>query len=246
MANPQAENGHIDIANEIVEALAKTRLSGEEMQILWIILRKTYGWHKKQDSIPLSQFSEMTGISKRQHVLRAVKKLLLKNIISVTKKGYSTITKNGYSQTNIYEFNKDFDKWVVLPKKVTVTKNGYRVLPKKVTRVLPKKGHSKETTKETIQKKDTYGDQFGKVKLTESEYQKLITSFGEQGTKDRIDGMDIYLESKGDKYKSHYATLLSWERKNNNGDGSSTNKAQLYADKPWMKIWDEPILRGEE
>ena len=51
MANPQAENGHTDIANEIVEALARTRISGTETQLLWVIFRKTYGWHKKEDEI---------------------------------------------------------------------------------------------------------------------------------------------------------------------------------------------------
>jgi len=34
MASPQKENGHIDIANEIAEALAKTKLSPDEWRIL--------------------------------------------------------------------------------------------------------------------------------------------------------------------------------------------------------------------
>ena len=29
MANPQAENGHVDIANEIMNTLRKTRIAGE-------------------------------------------------------------------------------------------------------------------------------------------------------------------------------------------------------------------------
>lgn len=145
MANPQIENGHVDIANEIVDALAKIRLSGEEMQVLWVIIRKTYGWHKKQDMIALSQFSEMTGLS-RQHVLRAIKKLLPKMVIVVSK--------NGYSRPNTYEFNKNFDEWKVLPKK-DVSKNGYTVLPKMVTKVYPKKVHTKEK-KETIKRKELF------------------------------------------------------------------------------------------
>ena len=84
------------------------------------------------------------------------------------------------------------------------------------------------TTTNIKNKKNIYGSQFQKVKLSEDEYQKLIKLFGEKGTTDRIENMDIYLESKGDKYKSHYATLLSWERKNNtggsNGNGNGANK----------------------
>ena len=57
MANPQIENGHVDIANDIAEVLAQTRISGTEWQIVWVILRKTYGWHKKVDQIALSQLT---------------------------------------------------------------------------------------------------------------------------------------------------------------------------------------------
>jgi phage replication O-like protein O len=202
VANPQIENGHVDIANEIIEALAKIRLSGEEMQVLWVIFRKTYGWHKKQDSIPLSQFSEMTGLS-RQHVLRAIKKLLPKKVIVVSK--------NGDSQTNVYEFNKDFEQWKMLPKKVTVSKNGYKVLPKKVTKLLPKKGHSKETTKETIQKK-IYGEF---VELSEDEYKKLKEKF--LNVDQVIEFFNNKIGSKGLKawrkdHASEYYTILNWDR----------------------------------
>jgi len=90
MANPQAENGHIDIAHEIAEALARIRLSGEESQCLWVIFRKTYGWHKKEDKISLSQFTELTGI-KKQNVNRALIKLSSKKIIGIIKKDYENI-----------------------------------------------------------------------------------------------------------------------------------------------------------
>jgi len=56
--------------------------------------------------------------------------------------------------------------------------------------------------------------EFQNVKLTEEEKKKLINSFGESGTKDRIENLSQYIASKGKKYSSHYATILSWERKN--------------------------------
>ena len=140
VANPQIEDGHVDIANEIVEALARIRLSGREMQCLWVILRKTYGWHKKEDLISLSQFSLMTGLP-RKTVCKVLRELSLKKVIAVTH--------NGDSPINLYRFNKDFDSWKPLPKKGIVS-------PKKVppvtllgTEVSPFWGH----TKENIQKK---------------------------------------------------------------------------------------------
>jgi len=124
MASPQLENGYTSIANEIIEALSRYRIPGEQMQCLFVVLRKTYGWNKKCDEISLSQFVEFTGL-KKQHAYRAISGLIEKNIILVTKKDYKT----GSS----YRFNKNFDSWIAYPKKVTVTKKGDQPYPKKVT-----------------------------------------------------------------------------------------------------------------
>ena len=112
MASPQLENGYTSIANKTIEALARIRISGEEMQVLWVILRKTYGWHKKEDEIPLSQFSLMTRLRKPD-VIRAIKKLLSKRII------ISNIANDNLKR---YRFNKDFDAWKPLAKMLTATK----------------------------------------------------------------------------------------------------------------------------
>lgn len=57
--------------------------------------------------------------------------------------------------------------------------------------------------------KRQYGP-FGNVRLSDDEYAKLKARFPDADT--RIDDADTYLEAKGDKYKSHYAMLLCWER----------------------------------
>lgn len=152
----QAENGFLQIPNDIVEKFAGIRISGEEWMVLWGILRKTLGWHKQEDRMSLSQFALATGL-KRQTVLRAISKLSSKKII--------TVIKNDDSQVNIYRFNKRFDEWQPLSKKITVIKNDYRVSSKKITGVIKKDnelssllGHTKERketlTKDTLQKKD--------------------------------------------------------------------------------------------
>lgn len=112
MASPQTENGHIDIANELAEVLAKTQLNGYESRFLWVLWRKTYGWHKKEDWVSDSQIVEMTGL-KKQHVWRTKQALLKRNIV----------TKNGYK----ISFQKDYTRWRELPKMVTVTKSGNKV-----------------------------------------------------------------------------------------------------------------------
>jgi len=150
MANPQREDGHIDIANEIAEALMKIELNGYQNRVLWAIFRKTYGWHKKEDWIANTQIAEMTGIAE-SHISRTIKSLIQRNIV----------TKNGKKLS----FQKDYDKWKKLPELVSNEKlpNMDKKLPELVNEVtkygkkkLPNMVDTKETkktvTKETITK----------------------------------------------------------------------------------------------
>jgi phage replication O-like protein O len=129
-ASPQAEHGHVDLANEIVEALAKTNLSPYESRILWVVWRKTYGWHKKADRISITQFQEMSGL-KRRHTQRALKKLIDRKIV----------TRLGYGRIATYQFQKDYTKWrnpdrlqqQSAPKEVT-DRNLKRCPQKKITK----------------------------------------------------------------------------------------------------------------
>jgi len=54
--------------------------------------------------------------------------------------------------------------------------------------------------------------EFENVLLTDIEYQKLAERYGEPGAKARIENLSGAIESKGYRYKSHYATILTWER----------------------------------
>ena len=61
-------------------------------------------------------------------------------------------------------------------------------------------------------KKKKYGE-FNNVLLTDDEYAKLEKS----NLLPYIKKLDSYIASKGKKYKSHYATILNWSRRDNNG-----------------------------
>jgi len=58
-----------------LEGLSKSKTVCEKSRIIAVILRKTYGWNKKEDWISLSQFAKLTGI-KRNNISRILKKLL--------------------------------------------------------------------------------------------------------------------------------------------------------------------------
>ena len=204
MTNPQREDGHIDIANELIESLMKIHLSGREWQILMVIFRQTWGYcelkngkkykdkngfwvKKKMDRISHTQFEEFTGINRRK-IWNILNSLLRKNIIK------KTVTKKGDIIVCNYGIQKDSDKWRLSPKKVTVTKKGDRVSPKKVMGVSPKRGlelspkkvHTKEKkrniTKENITKEK--GIDFIEVwedfKIMRKKIRKPITEKGEE------------------------------------------------------------------
>jgi len=126
-------------ANEITEALAGIRIPGEARQCLDVVFRKTYGFNKKKDKIPLSQFCLLTKMS-RPSVCRALLKLKQMNII-IIEKDNEGIT--------IYVVNKDFSTWKSLTKKITINKKVNDHLQKS-KKSLTKKRHSKDNTKDTL------------------------------------------------------------------------------------------------
>lgn len=143
MPGPQLEDGYTKIANEILEALARIRIPGEARQVLDAILRKTYGWGKKEDKISLPQLKKMTGIPK-PNIVRARNVLEEMNIIIVIK------TDNG--KTVIYRIQKDYMKWKPLSKPITLSKKITTVIEtdkKSLSETIP----TKETIKETIKRK---------------------------------------------------------------------------------------------
>ena len=100
-ASPQAENGHIDIANELGEALAKINLSPYESRILWVLWRKTYGWHRKTDRISITQFQEISKIDRR-NLVRTLRRLEERKLIVVSRDNSRIVR---------YGFQKDYAKW---------------------------------------------------------------------------------------------------------------------------------------
>lgn len=84
MANPQLENGFTQVAHDLVEAFTRYSPGYSQAQVLFAILRQTFGWHKKVDSISISQLSTMTSLSPRQ-VMRALQNLEIKGIIKRVK-----------------------------------------------------------------------------------------------------------------------------------------------------------------
>lgn len=77
---------------------------------------------------------------------------------------------------------------------------------------LPEVDPSQKTKYDTkiIPQKHKHGE-FKNVLLTDEELQKLQDKFSDWN--ERLESLSYYLESTGKKYKSHYATILSWARR---------------------------------
>lgn len=67
-------------------------------------------------------------------------------------------------------------------------------------------------TKTAEPAKNAYGE-FGNVKMTTAEFEKLVQAVGAERANALIEELSSYLASSGKRYKSHYATLLNWGRR---------------------------------
>lgn len=110
----QIENGNFTrIANAILDSLVSAQISGSELRIVLAVIRKTYGYQKKEDSISLSQLQKITNISKR-NIIYLLQNLEAKKILIISRSNY---------QCNLIRFNKYSDTWVVQSYAQQVKKN---------------------------------------------------------------------------------------------------------------------------
>ena len=103
MADPQKENGYTPISNEVLEAVAGTKLNGTQLRILLILWRKSYGYHKSECEISLSYLVKSTN-STKSALSREISKLKKMNIIF-------EIEAPNRRHVKVYKFNKNYDDW---------------------------------------------------------------------------------------------------------------------------------------
>jgi len=105
MEELQIENGQFTrIVNPLIEELIKIPFKGCELAVALFIIRKTYGYQKKQDAISLTQFQE--GLKRsRQTMITALKNLQLVNVVKLVKRG------SAKNDSNIWEINKYYNTW---------------------------------------------------------------------------------------------------------------------------------------
>lgn len=110
------EEAFVQIPCALTQAMARTRIAGEQMQCLWVILEKTRGGVDAA-GISIQDFVRETGMA-RQSVQRAITGLENRRII-VRKKAEGGIRKKADTPCATYLINNVYAQWEVSAKKRT-------------------------------------------------------------------------------------------------------------------------------
>lgn len=101
MARPQLENGFARVANEILLALARTRIANRKLRIFVTVLESTYGHKRTLSRLSVSELARRTGIARR-HTSALIKELLAERFLVEDHDGGQRLIGP----------QKDYDQWV--------------------------------------------------------------------------------------------------------------------------------------
>jgi len=102
LASPQTENGFTRLADELLDALIRHPFTKRQYKVLLAVIRKTYGYQKREDDMTASQLADMTGLD-RANVIRAINELVKVGVLNKRAGHYG----------QVLGVNKDYDSWVV-------------------------------------------------------------------------------------------------------------------------------------
>lgn len=230
--------------------------SRAEWLLICAIIRKTNGFQKQKDTISISQFSQLSGISGRQHIIEALNSLIDKGIVLREKSGHGFAYSIPDELPNVTS-NSNLTLPVILSDQLpNITSNGNVKLPKSVTLRYPQK--KKETLKESIYTPpigfdETALDTIGQYMLAISQQVKTpyhqgtinqfedaaIYVFGRDATLDQVSGFGKWWDDNG-FYAGKPALksfLAEWDNyANGRSLKQATNGNGHNADASWDKV----------
>jgi len=102
--NPQVEDGFTRIANELFDAVLRAPLTGVEQKVVLAVIRLTYGYNKREDTLSFSQIAAVTGIG-RQSIVRAMVRLRKANVL--------TSKPTGRYSPSVWAVQKRYQSWAL-------------------------------------------------------------------------------------------------------------------------------------
>ena len=208
----------------------------------WIWTHKPFAWGQAwSDMIMLANYKDnlividgnLTTVKRGEHIT-SLRKLGEKWGWSTTKvKSFldtlakeKMITYESNSKKTVYKI-VNYDIW----QGSSLEENNTDITQKKFrnkTEIKQKKFRNKQTTMINNDRtminndKQIYGE-FENVFLTDEEIKKLQTRLP-NSYKDLIERLSAYIAQSGKRYKSHYATILNWSRRDNETKESKKEK----------------------
>lgn len=177
--SPQLEEGHTQISNELLEAITAHPFKLTTLRVLLALIRKTYGFNKKEDDLSASQLGVLLGDMKRQHITTALNELAAMRVIHKRPGQYGSVV----------GINKDYSQWLDSPKSGQVNESrtsettspnlgqvnesGTITSPNLGQVASPKFGHTKDNLPKDNQQKEVTADAVpsgdGQLSLTVSD-----------------------------------------------------------------------------
>ena len=150
--------------------------------------------------------------------------------------GLLDFKERGGNRATIYKINSVVSLYGTQNDTQSMTQTNTQMSTKSVTQsvnILKTKNqkHKTKNKKEII--KEKFGE-FENVLLSNEEFEKLKSKLGVE-TESYIERLSSYIASSGKKYKSHYATILSWMQKDSKDLGGvcyGSNRKKLCTEYP--------------
>lgn len=246
MKNPQLEDGYTRIANELFEAVLGFGFTATEYGVLFAIIRKTYGYGKKEDDMSASQIGAMIG-KHRNHVTVAINDLVAKNVL----------TKRQGSYGMILGVNKDYQNWgkkeaavstePVLDKDTASTKsvllqlvrNPLQASTKSVQAASTKVVHTKENlSKETNKRKSAPRNSLGKLCFAD-----WMAKVKAEGTEAIPEDHSVFSYAEEIKLPREFLRLCWLEFRNEHADRKDKQQKdwpgtfKVYVRKNYYRLW---------
>ena len=135
------------IPNSVIDELL-AKLTCAELKCYLFVVRKTKGWNKESDNISVSQFMEVTGLSKKS-VITACESLVQMGLL---ERSGGERKLNTYS-VKAFDFSKSGEKSTPTESGVNFSKSGEKSTPDLVKKLHPQ--NNNKNTIQNINKKNT-------------------------------------------------------------------------------------------
>lgn len=113
MASPQTENGYTRLADELLESLIRFPFTKRQYKVLLAVIRKTYGYGKREDDLTSTQLADLTGLT-AAHCRGTVLELEHLNVLKARRGRFG----------KVIGLVKDYEQWGV-PKRDVLKQDGH-------------------------------------------------------------------------------------------------------------------------